>query len=390
VTGETVTLSLNDGGTATLDVANTAALDQFGLVAFDYTVADNAQDVSALAITSINYGSTIEDGAGNAAQYPVLPTFAGVAIDPAAPTQNNVPCYCRGTLIAAEHGDVPVERLVIGDEVMTASGALRPIKWIGRRSYGGRFVLGQEDILPICFKAGALDDNIPRRDLWISPHHAMYLEGVLIEARDLINGVSVVQAKRVEKVEYFHIELDSHDVIIAEGSLSESFIDDDSRGMFHNAHEYRETHGDAPAAPARYCAPRLDHGYEVEAARAKIEQRAGLRTDAAGHKLALRGHIDIVQSHVISAWAQNPDYPESAVCLDIYAGGQLIGQTLANRYRDDLKQAGLGSGRHGFTFRPPAGLDFAADAVEVRRSLDDAAVKSSAISRRALQQLTVA
>ena len=67
----------------------------------------------------------------------------------------------------------------------------------------------------------------------------MYLDGVLIEAKDLVNGVSIVQAERVEKVEYFHIELENHDVIIAEGALSESFIDDDSRGMFHNAHEYR-------------------------------------------------------------------------------------------------------------------------------------------------------
>ena len=62
---------------------------------------------------------------------------------------------------------------------------------------------------------------------------------MLIEAKDLVNGVSIVQAERVESVEYFHIELDSHDVIIAEGAPSESFIDDDSRGMFHNAHEYR-------------------------------------------------------------------------------------------------------------------------------------------------------
>ena len=54
------------------------------------------------------------------------------------------------------------------------SGALRPIKWIGRRSYGGRFVMGRKDILPVCIKAGALGDNVPRRDLWISPHHAMY------------------------------------------------------------------------------------------------------------------------------------------------------------------------------------------------------------------------
>ena len=44
-------------------------------------------------------------------------------------------------------------------------------------------------------------------------------EGALIEAKDLVNGVSIVQAERVEKVEYFHIELETHDVIIAEGRL---------------------------------------------------------------------------------------------------------------------------------------------------------------------------
>ena len=104
----------------------------------------------------------------------------------------------------------------------------------------------------------------------------MFLQGVLIEARDLVNGVSIVQAERVDKVEYFHIELDSHDVIIAEGALSETFIDDHSRGMFHNAHEYRALYPDVAAAPAHYCAPRLYGGDQVEAARGHIARRAGV------------------------------------------------------------------------------------------------------------------
>ena len=85
------------------------------------------------------------------------------------------------------------------------------------------FRQGRKDILPVCIKAGALDDDLPKRDLWISPNHAMYLDGMLIEAKDLVNGVSIVQAESVEQIEYFHIELDSHDVIIAEGAPSESF-----------------------------------------------------------------------------------------------------------------------------------------------------------------------
>ena len=101
--------------------------------------------------------------------------------------ENQIACYRRGTQIATEKGEEPVEMLAIGDLVLTASGALRPIKWIGRRSYGGRFIIGRRDILPICFKAGSLADGAPRRDLWISPHHAMFLDGVLIEAKDLVN-----------------------------------------------------------------------------------------------------------------------------------------------------------------------------------------------------------
>jgi hypothetical protein len=192
-----------------------------------------------------------------------------------------VACYCRGTHIRTPLGERRIETLKIGDDVLTASGAVRPIKWIGRRSYGGRFVLGRRDILPVCIKAGALGKNVPARDLSISPHHAMYFEdicfddvgGVLIEAKDLVNGASIVQAERVEKVEYFHIELDSHDVIIAEGAPSESYIDDDNRAIFHNALEYDALYADDLRLPECYCAPRLEGGYLVEAVRRRIASR---------------------------------------------------------------------------------------------------------------------
>jgi autotransporter-associated beta strand protein len=293
-------------------------------------------------------------------------------------TDDSTPCYCPGTLILTERGDVPVETLAIGDQVVTRSGALRPIKWIGRRSFNGRFVMGRKDILPVCIKAAALGDNVPARDLWISPHHAMYFEdndGILIEAKDLINGVSIVQAERVEKVEYVHIELETHDVIVAEGSLSETFIDDDSRGMFHNAHEYGTLYADE-VQPVRYCAPRLDEGYGVETVRRRVAARAGLvRTGNLPSHGHLRGFVDRVSDRCITGWAQNVDHPEVPVCLDIYAGGQPIGQVLANTYRSDLRLADLGSGCHGFAFTLPRGSTLAN--VEARRSLDGAPLERS-------------
>jgi microcystin-dependent protein len=303
----------------------------------------------------------------------------GPLTDAVTATIDIVPCYCAGTRVRTARGHKRVETLKAGDQVRTRSGALRPVKWIGRRSYGGRFIRGNTDILPVCIKAGALADNVPVRDLWISPHHAMYFEdaargGVLIEAKDLVNGVSVMQAEHVKTVEYFHVELDTHDVIVAEGAPSETYVDDDNRAMFHNAQDYHSRYPDAAAASvARYCAPRLDGGYAVEAVRRRIAARTGLvRAAAVPCAGRLRGFIDRLDATCIAGWAQNPDHADAPVCLDILADDRMIGQVLANRYREDLKQAGIGSGRHGFKFALPQGVALAA--IEVRRSSDGTAL----------------
>jgi hypothetical protein len=340
-TGGVLTISFNSSAT-TADVDD--VMEHLGYVNTSNTPPD-----------SVTLDYTFDDGSVSATSS--VQAFVAVA------------CYCAGTLILADHGEVPVEALQIGDRVITASGVARPIKWIGKRSYGGRFIVGRKDILPVCFKAGSLGDGVPKRDLWISPHHAMYLQGMLIEARDLINDLTVTQAERVDEVEYFHIELESHDVIVAEGALSETFVDDDSRGMFNNAHEYKGLYPDAVTADARYCAPRMRDGYRIEAVRRAIDARAGRHASRVSASM-LRGNIDEMGAGRIAGWAQNPDYPEMPVCLDILADGQLIGQVLANRYRADLETAGLGSGRHSFEFIPPRGLRLSAGAVEVRRSLD--------------------
>ena len=287
VTGSGLTLSLNDGGTATFDAGTTAALEQFGLLAFNYTVAPTDHNVSNLAVTGFTLnGASILDSFGDEVQFFQLPTFSNVAID------TGIACYCRGTSIEVVSGRKNVEDLRIGDMVVTASGAERPIKWIGRRSYRGRFITGRTDILPICLRQGSLGEDLPRRDLWISPHHAMLLDGLLIDA-------------------------------------------------------FTKTPSPSPAP---------------EAGR-------------------LRGRVDLISDRSIEGWAQNSDHPEAPVCLDVYADGRLIGQTLANRYRADLWRAGLGSGRHAFVFRPPGGTLHLPATIEVRRSLDNALLGRSGLAR---------
>lgn len=180
-----------------------------------------------------------------------------------------VACYCAGTLILTDRGEVAVEALAIGDRVVTAGGAVRPIRWLGQRSYAGRFLAGRQALLPVRLRAGCLGSGLPRRDLRVSPDHAMLLDGLLAPARCLVNGTTIVRDGDVAQVEYFHVELDSHDAILAEGAASETFLDDDSRGVFHNAAEHAALYPDA-GTPGGFCAPRVESGFGLEAVRRRL------------------------------------------------------------------------------------------------------------------------
>jgi hypothetical protein len=332
---------------------------------------NNALD--SLTFTGTRVGDYVLSGAGSAGQadttgdsYVNLETL-------------HVACYCPGSLILTDRGEVAVESLVIGDRLVTGSGEARALKWIGRRSYAGRFVAANRRLLPVCVKAGAMGAGLPRRDLWVSPLHAMVVEGCLVPAGALVNGVSVVQAAEVEEVRYIHLELEEHSVIYAEGAASESFVDDDSRAMFQNAHTFAELYPDARSTPAIYCLPRVEDGEELERLRAVVDARAGL-SHASASLPRLLGHLDRAEGGLVQGWAQAEGHPEAPVCLDVVVDGVVVTTVLANRYRSDLEAAGLGSGRHSFS----VALDLAPGAqVEVRRSLDARPLGQRALPRAA-------
>ena len=173
-----------------------------------------------------------------------------------------VPCFLRGTRILTENGEVTVENLRIGDVVITKNGAM-PIKWIGRRAFqksGGS--TWPSSVMPIRISRFAIDEHTPHRDLYLSPHHALFIDGALICASCFDNGVSILPAlpKGVSSIQYFQVELATHEVIYAEGTPVETFqANKTTREMFSNFAEYERLYPGDTDISLQPCARQLSH-----------------------------------------------------------------------------------------------------------------------------------
>jgi hypothetical protein len=148
-------------------------------------------------------------------------------------------CFMAGTRIATPNGETNVENLKAGDLVLTSGGQAVPIEWIGRQTIS--YLFADEFRLPVRIKAGALDENVPRRDLLVSHEHALFIDGVLIQAGALINGTSIVREfNPPETFVYYHVEVAEHSLIMAENTPAETFIDNVERTRFDNWNEYQD------------------------------------------------------------------------------------------------------------------------------------------------------
>ncbi|WP_455977799.1 Hint domain-containing protein [Methylorubrum populi] len=187
-------------------------------------------------------------------------------------------CFVTGTQILTERGDVAVEDLRVGDFAVTASGALRPITWIGHRKItaeAGSLPFNQQ---PVHVRAGAFGHGLPARDLFLSPGHPVLVGadadnegGVLVPVMCLINGTSITREPRAT-VTYWHVELDAHDILLAEGLPAESYIDGGDRAFFAEASDHALYNPDfvAPGWNGR-CRPVAVEGSVVEAERLRLD-----------------------------------------------------------------------------------------------------------------------
>ncbi len=131
-------------------------------------------------------------------------------------------CFLRGTAIRTVDGWRAVEDLKIGDMAPTRFSGVQPIRWVGRYTIAGNWAAGRKAAVRI--SASAIAPGVPRADLVVTAGHSLLIAGLLFPAESLINGktITAVDAPAGGALEFFHVKLDRHDVIDAEGAPSET------------------------------------------------------------------------------------------------------------------------------------------------------------------------
>lgn len=145
-----------------------------------------------------------------------------------------VVCFTPGTMLETPDGQVPVEDLVAGDQVMTRDNGSEEVLWVGQRHVSGARLYAMPDLRPVRIREGAFGDDRPTDDLIVSPDHRMLVKGpaalalwgeheVLVTARDMIDDHRVTRDLAAKSVTYIHLMLARHHILIANGMETESF-----------------------------------------------------------------------------------------------------------------------------------------------------------------------
>lgn len=226
-------------------------------------------------------------------------------------------CFATGTLIRTSRGEVAVENLAAGDCAVTASGELRSITWIGHRHITSAGLVLPFNQQPVRVRAGAFGHGLPLRDLYLSPGHPVLVGadadnegGVLVPIMCLENGTSIRRETR-SSVTYWHVELDAHDILLAEGLPAESYIDGGDRTFFEQVSDLALHNPDfvTPNWSGR-CRPVAVDGSMVVAERGRLDA-------AFASSLAAQCYWDLSAQSISTApmWGADmlPDWPGAQV-----------------------------------------------------------------------------
>ena len=228
VSGDFDVVPLFGGGTSEATDGYTAgalSTTEFGTLSFNTTTGQFTFTVDTTALW--------DSGSDQVVTFTITGT-SGANSDDDLVTINLLICFAEGTRIATPDGERLVETLRPGDLVLTRDGAAKPLRWVGVRKVTAEELAADRDLRPIRIRQGALGGGLPERDLVVSPQHRMLMADawaelmfgtseILVPAKALINDHTIRPDDRAREVAYYHLLLDAHEVIFAEGAPTESF-----------------------------------------------------------------------------------------------------------------------------------------------------------------------
>jgi len=174
-------------------------------------------------------------------------------------------CFLRGTTIRTADGDRKIEDLAAGDRLPTVFGGTRPVQWVARYRFkkSDPTQAWVEDVLPVRIARSALGPEMPSADLFVTRGHPLLIDDVLVPVNNLINDttIAIYDARALAELEFFHIKLETHDVIYAEGAPCDTLLHVDEHAV--NFAEYLRQYG-PPVSQETPCAPMFGSGRRVE------------------------------------------------------------------------------------------------------------------------------
>ena len=284
------TLEIALGAGSPIDTGDTPPISGFANGSSIILQSVNADSVHYTQ-TATGIGTlTLDSGGTSVASIALLGSYSSgefaLSTDQSSTTVT-LPCFAAGTRILTRRGEVSVEHLRLDDEAATLIGcAFRPVRWLGHRTLGTAGHPRAHAVLPVRIEAGAFATGVPRRPLLLSPDHAIFIDGVLIPIKYLVNGATISQVHR-RYVTYWHVELDVHDVVLAEGLPTESYLDTGDRAHFANGGAVTTLHPSfaSLAWEAMGCAPLIVTGCVLERVRRRLQRRASAWRRSARRRL---------------------------------------------------------------------------------------------------------
>ncbi len=227
-----------NGFDASTDTLSFTGLPEDSVANYTITTSGGSQTITALdasggtiatatvAGTSFTDGTYSSSGAG-----PLTVADTGTTLTIVAGPSV---CFLPGTLIQTVSGEVAVENIRVGDQVVVhGSDSAGEVVWVGSKHVRARTDIPLDMAgYPVRVLQNAIADSVPHKDLLITPEHCLFLEGKLVPVRMLVNGRNVFYDTSITSYHFYHVETAQHSIIYADGMPTETYLDTGNRRSF--------------------------------------------------------------------------------------------------------------------------------------------------------------